>query len=68
MNLITAVLAESEEHFPLIFPAPVFAVIAFAIFLVLGIVTWTYRDVANRHSEKFTTGGHDAHDSHGAGH
>jgi len=65
MTLITALLAESEKHYPLIMPAPVIAGIAFAAFLVMGVVTWTYRDVANRHSEKFTKGGHD---SHGAGH
>jgi hypothetical protein len=39
--------------------------IAFAVFLLLGITTWSYRDVANRHSHK--TDGVD-HDSHGAGH
>ena len=38
--------------------------IAFTVFLVLGITTWSYRDVANR-----TTRGRDAapHDGH-AGH
>ena len=36
---------------------------AFVFFLVLGIVTWSYRDVYNRHNDK--PGGHD---SHSAGH
>lgn len=36
---------------------------AFAVFLLLGIVTWSYRDVYNRHSDQ---GG--KHDSHSAGH
>jgi heme/copper-type cytochrome/quinol oxidase subunit 2 len=35
--------------------------IAFVVFLTLGIVTWSYRDVANRHSEK--TDGARPHDS-----
>ena len=39
--------------------------IAFLIFLTLGVVTWSYRDVANRHSDR--TGGTGT-DSHGAGH
>ena len=39
--------------------------IAFAVFLPLGIVAWSYRDVANRHSDR--TGGN-GHDSHTAGH
>jgi hypothetical protein len=26
--------------------------IALAFFLVIGIVTWSYRDVANRHSDR----------------
>jgi heme/copper-type cytochrome/quinol oxidase subunit 2 len=35
--------------------------IAFTVFLVLGIITWSYRDVANRHSDKTGVGpGHDA--------
>lgn len=41
------------------------AAIAFAVFLALGVATWSYRDVANRHSHK--TDGTD-HDSHGTGH
>jgi hypothetical protein len=38
--------------------------IAFAVFLTLGIVAWSYRDVYNRHSDKTGNG----HDSHTAGH
>jgi hypothetical protein len=29
-----------------------FGIIAFASFLVLAAITWSYRDVANRHSHK----------------
>ena len=41
------------------------AAIAFAVFLLLGITTWSYRDVSNRHSDKVTSVDHD---SHAAGH
>lgn len=53
--LATAVLA-AEEHGHVVnelpFPAPMFGVIVFAIFAVLGIVTFSFRDVANRHAAK----------------
>ncbi|NBQ93155.1 MAG: hypothetical protein EBU06_04295 [Micrococcales bacterium] len=34
------------------FPAFFFGLIAFTIFTLLVIVTWSYRDVANRHEHK----------------
>jgi len=34
------------------FPAYVFGVIAIGIFITLALVTWSYRDVANRHDHK----------------
>jgi hypothetical protein len=37
--------------------------IAFAVFLTLAVITWSYRDVYNRHNDK--TG---ASDDHSAGH
>ena len=46
--------------------AVIAAAIAFAVFLVLGIITWSYRDVYNRHNDK--TGASTDHDSHSAGH
>ena len=33
-------------------PAPFYGVIVLSIFVVLGVVTFTFRDVANRHSGK----------------
>ena len=42
------------------------AATAFSVFLVLGIVCWSYRDVYNRHNDK--TGPDASHDSHTAGH
>lgn len=49
-----AVAAEDGHHVvnELIMPAPVFAVISLSILVVLTLVTFSYRDVANRHSEK----------------
>ena len=34
------------------FPTIVFGAIAFSIFIVLLFVTWSYRDVSNRHDHK----------------
>jgi len=59
MSVIT-IVAATAEHAESISPF-IPAGIAFAVFLALGIVTWSYRDVANRHSHK--TGGHDSHDA-----
>ena len=39
---------------------------AFGVFLLLGIITWSYRDVANRHAHKVPNDA--SHDSHSAGH
>jgi len=64
MSLLATLLTETEELAPLIMPPLVFGAIALAFFVVLGFVTWSFRDVANRHSNK--TGGQG--DSHGAGH
>jgi heme/copper-type cytochrome/quinol oxidase subunit 2 len=53
--------AEGASH--AITPAALIAAgIAAAFFLVLAIVTWSYRDVANRHADK--TAGHDSHAGH----
>lgn len=52
----TAVLASEEggHHIvnELAFPAPVFGAIVLALFVVMAAVTFSFRDVANRHSEK----------------
>ena len=65
MSLLVTLVTETEELAPLLMPPLAFAGIAVAVFLLLGFVTWSYRDVANRHSGKTAKGG-DAH--HGAGH
>ena len=50
----------------LVLPNWAFPAIAVAVFLVLAFVTWSYRDVANRHSDK--TGGASGHSDAGHGH
>lgn len=44
------VMAETAVSYP--FPTFVFGAIAMSIFITLAIVTWSYRDVANRHANK----------------
>jgi len=34
------------------FPSVIFGVIAISTFVLLAFVTWSYRDVANRHDHK----------------
>ena len=65
--LIVRLAAEAAEAARPITPAALIAAgIAFAFFLVLGIVTWSYRDVYNRHNDKTSNG--TGNDSHTAGH
>ncbi|MFJ3384146.1 hypothetical protein EDF24_2185 [Curtobacterium sp. PhB130] len=45
-------LAEAAEHASSV-PAFIFPVVAAAFFAFLGFVTWSFRDVAYRHSNKF---------------
>jgi hypothetical protein len=61
-SVITAAGEHEHELAPLIAPAPVLGGIAALVFLMLGVVTFAYRDVANRHSNKTgsSTSGHDA--------
>lgn len=59
MSLID--LAEEANRLPFI--SGVFPICAAALFLVLGLITWSYRDVAHRHSDKSA-----GTNEHGAGH
>lgn len=52
MNAIINVLAEGESAVTYPFPTVVFGIIAISTFIVLGLITWSYRDVANRHDHK----------------
>jgi hypothetical protein len=67
MFLLASVLPQVEATHPLILPNYGFAAIAFSVFLFLGIVTWTYRDVGNRHSNKADAKAHPDH-THAADH
>ena len=49
---MTFVLENGHELAPLIMPPLAFAGIAAAIFIALALVSWSFRDVANRHSDK----------------
>lgn len=58
MDLVSVVLA-SEVVNELPMPALVYGAIFIVGFIALGIVTFSYRDVANRHSQKRPpSGGH----------
>jgi len=42
----------AEGGFVAPFPTVIYGVIALSLFVLLGLVTWSYRDVANRHEHK----------------
>ncbi len=64
---LTTLILASEELAPLIAPPIVIGLSMAGIFLTLALVTYSYRDVANRHSQKTTkSAGHGA--GHGTGH
>jgi hypothetical protein len=46
------VQAAEETHIELVWPAWVFPLIAAIVFIFLGFVMHSFRDVANRHSHK----------------
>jgi hypothetical protein len=48
MNL----LAAAAEAAPAV-PSIVFPIVAGSLFTILGFITWSFRDVAYRHSQKF---------------
>jgi hypothetical protein len=49
---MSRILAEGAAHITYPFPTVVFGVIAMSVFILLGVITWSYRDVANRHDHK----------------
>jgi hypothetical protein len=55
--------SETEVTHPLVIPAIAFALIAAGFFTFLGLVTYSYKNVANRHSQKFSSA-----EDHGAHH
>jgi hypothetical protein len=59
--LAQVLMNAGEAHEPAVtypFPAFVFGIIAMTLFIALAFVTWSYRDVANRHSHKSDKGSH----------
>ncbi len=55
MNLATTYVlaaAETEHHGNVMAETFGYGVVAFVLFLALGVVTLSYRNVANRHSHK----------------
>ncbi len=62
-DMLQLMLAEVEERAPLIMPNWAFALTAFIIFTVLAFVTWSFRDVANRHGGR-TRPGENEHSGH----
>ncbi|MGO1539043.1 MAG: hypothetical protein ACTHZ9_09455 [Leucobacter sp.] len=56
MSLLATVAAAAEGGHHVVnelpFAAPLFGAIALSLFTVLALVTFSFRDVANRHAEK----------------
>ncbi len=64
MDFVTTLAAETAETtHPLVIPAIAFAAIAASAFIFLGLVTYSYKNVASRHREKWSEA-----DSHGGHH
>lgn len=55
----TAVTTEAEH--PLALPAIVWAIIFAGGFVALGLITYSFKDVAARHRDKWGKGGDSAH-------
>jgi hypothetical protein len=69
MSFVSVVLSE-VEHIALPLPLIVYPLVAAVLFLALGVVVWSFREVSNRHSGKANAyaaahGGHGASSSTG---
>ncbi|WP_104177726.1 hypothetical protein [Cryobacterium sp. Y50] len=69
MSFVTAVLTE-VEHIALPLPLIAYPMVAAVLFLALGVVLWSFRDVSNRHSGKADAyaAAHGGHGSSTGGH
>ena len=72
MNLVAQIAmaaAETEHHGNVALETLIFGVIAAIVFAFLGLVTLSYKNVANRHAAKAdawaAAHGNDAHEGHG---
>lgn len=52
LHALSLLAAEAEHENALPIPAFFFGVIALVVFVVVALVFWSFRDVANRHSDK----------------
>jgi hypothetical protein len=72
MNLVAQIAmaaAETEHHGNVAMETLIFGVIAAGLFALLALVTFSYRNVANRHSAKAEAWAEKhGKDGHGAGH
>ena len=67
--LLTLAAEEAPAH--LVMPNWAFPAIAAGVFVLLALVSWSFRDVANRHADRepFPADPHAAHDdAHGSDH
>jgi heme/copper-type cytochrome/quinol oxidase subunit 2 len=65
------VRAAEEAHAQLFLPTWAFPLIMAIVFVVLAFISWSFRDVANRHADRepFPADPHEQHgDDHGAHH
>jgi hypothetical protein len=49
MSFATTLIAEAVHHTELPMPAIMYGVLALVVFSFLGVATFSYRDVSNRH-------------------
>ena len=66
MSILNVLAEEAHELAPLVLPVWGFPLIAAVFFLVTGLITWSFRDVANRRLDKGDAAGHE-HGDHGHG-
>ncbi|MFC4225326.1 hypothetical protein [Lysinibacter cavernae] len=65
MSFLSLLAAEgAHEVTELAMPTFMFGGVALVVFAALGVVTWTYRDVANRHHDKAEAYAREHADSH----
>ncbi len=69
MSFVSIALTE-VEHIALPLPIIVYPMVAAVLFLALGVVLWSFRDVSNRHSPKADAyaAAHGGHSSSTGGH
>ncbi|MFT4258259.1 hypothetical protein [Microbacterium sp.] len=72
MNLVAQIAmaaAETEHHGNVALDTLIFGIIAAIVFTFLGLVTFSYKNVANRHAAKAEAfAAKHGKDGHGAGH